>query len=449
MLRPSSPACTTAAPPGPPAAQPPSPAPATKRRGNPNLTLIPRCGARTRAGCPCRAPAIHGKLRCRMHGGRSTGPRTADGMARLRAVRTIHGDYSADSRAFNRHHVSFLRRSRVRTFAVLHRDRLPPELAARMNPIAPELRVPPRPTCGITRAEDRVLLLAETAALAPWKQAMALARQARRADAAIRATSPGAGAAAQVGPLAPEQAVGGAAPGSAASLSASAAARPGAHAPIPPAPARPAWQPAPASARAEPLAKPDAAERAAHGLRSARPPAHPAALPEGHAPIPQAAAQPGSQPAPAGGRAEPAAQCQAPNPASDGVRGAVAPAGLAAQAKAHAPILPTSAQPAPASARAEPATKPHAPNPASDGVRGAVAPAGLAAQAKAHAPILPTPAQPAPASARAEPAARPHAPIRAPNTDRVGRTIPVGRAARRWLRQQKRMHQHQPGGSRP
>ncbi len=29
----------------------------------------PRCGARTRAGRPCRAPAVAGKRRCRLHGG--------------------------------------------------------------------------------------------------------------------------------------------------------------------------------------------------------------------------------------------------------------------------------------------------------------------------------------------------------------------------------------------
>ena len=28
-----------------------------------------RCGARTRGGKLCRAPAVHGKRRCRMHGG--------------------------------------------------------------------------------------------------------------------------------------------------------------------------------------------------------------------------------------------------------------------------------------------------------------------------------------------------------------------------------------------
>ena len=28
-----------------------------------------RCGAKTRGGTPCRAPAVAGKERCRMHGG--------------------------------------------------------------------------------------------------------------------------------------------------------------------------------------------------------------------------------------------------------------------------------------------------------------------------------------------------------------------------------------------
>ena len=29
----------------------------------------PRCGAKTRSGTPCQAPAVQGKKRCRMHGG--------------------------------------------------------------------------------------------------------------------------------------------------------------------------------------------------------------------------------------------------------------------------------------------------------------------------------------------------------------------------------------------
>lgn len=62
----------------------------------------PRCGASTRAGTPCQAPAMRTKRRCRMHGGRSTGPRTAPGLARLRATMTQHGRYSAVERAFER-----------------------------------------------------------------------------------------------------------------------------------------------------------------------------------------------------------------------------------------------------------------------------------------------------------------------------------------------------------
>ena len=33
------------------------------------MLASPRCGARTRKGTPCSAPAVAGKKRCRMHGG--------------------------------------------------------------------------------------------------------------------------------------------------------------------------------------------------------------------------------------------------------------------------------------------------------------------------------------------------------------------------------------------
>jgi hypothetical protein len=45
-----------------------------------------RCGARTRAGGTCKAPAVWGKERCRMHGGLNTGPKTAEGRARCAAA---------------------------------------------------------------------------------------------------------------------------------------------------------------------------------------------------------------------------------------------------------------------------------------------------------------------------------------------------------------------------
>jgi hypothetical protein len=47
----------------------------------------PRCGARTRAGGTCKAPALPEKERCRMHGGLSTGPKTPEGRARSLAAR--------------------------------------------------------------------------------------------------------------------------------------------------------------------------------------------------------------------------------------------------------------------------------------------------------------------------------------------------------------------------
>ncbi len=74
------------------------------RSGDPHAA--PRCGARNRAGEPCRAPAMSNG-RCRLHGGKSTGPRTKEGLQRLRAARTVHGFYGQEGRAF-RHTVAAL-----------------------------------------------------------------------------------------------------------------------------------------------------------------------------------------------------------------------------------------------------------------------------------------------------------------------------------------------------
>jgi hypothetical protein len=41
----------------------------THKRNTAPMLGSPRCGARTRAGTLCRAPAVNGKTRCRMHGG--------------------------------------------------------------------------------------------------------------------------------------------------------------------------------------------------------------------------------------------------------------------------------------------------------------------------------------------------------------------------------------------
>ncbi|WP_202948545.1 HGGxSTG domain-containing protein [Nitrolancea hollandica] len=54
----------------------------------------PRCGAKTRRGTPCQAPANWPKGspqprngRCRMHGGLSTGPKTQEGKAAIASNR--------------------------------------------------------------------------------------------------------------------------------------------------------------------------------------------------------------------------------------------------------------------------------------------------------------------------------------------------------------------------
>ena len=51
-----------------------------------------QCNAQSkRTKQQCKAPAIKGKTKCRFHGGRSTGPKTADGRARIAAANTVHG----------------------------------------------------------------------------------------------------------------------------------------------------------------------------------------------------------------------------------------------------------------------------------------------------------------------------------------------------------------------
>jgi hypothetical protein len=58
-----------------------------------------RCRAKSkRTGNQCKAPAISGKFVCKTHGGRSTGPKTAEGRARCAAAKTIHGQDTRQAR---------------------------------------------------------------------------------------------------------------------------------------------------------------------------------------------------------------------------------------------------------------------------------------------------------------------------------------------------------------
>jgi hypothetical protein len=69
------------------------------RNNNPpgDLSKARRCGAKTRRGTPCQSPAMKNG-RCRMHGGKSTGPRTCAGLERSRRARWRHGAYSRETR---------------------------------------------------------------------------------------------------------------------------------------------------------------------------------------------------------------------------------------------------------------------------------------------------------------------------------------------------------------
>jgi hypothetical protein len=55
-----------------------------------DLSKAARCGAKTRRGTTCQCPGM-ANGRCRLHGGLSTGPKTAEGIRRIQAAVTTHG----------------------------------------------------------------------------------------------------------------------------------------------------------------------------------------------------------------------------------------------------------------------------------------------------------------------------------------------------------------------
>lgn len=60
--------------------------------------LAPRCGARTKGnhGLPCRCPAIKGKKRCRVHGGKGSGAKLSNNNA------WKDGNYSTEAKEFRK-----------------------------------------------------------------------------------------------------------------------------------------------------------------------------------------------------------------------------------------------------------------------------------------------------------------------------------------------------------
>ncbi len=180
--------------------------------GNPGLNLSPRCGARTRSGCACRAPAM-ANGRCRMHGGRSTGPRTPEGKAARTAAHTTHGHRSAPQRKVLRANRTLVRRILLCVAAVRLGQYMPAEMTAGLARYPLAFLPPERPcevvvptnaprtpyTClpplrrasrarggagvGVAvrgRAGERAMAVAEAALQAPWREAVAFARAVRR-----------------------------------------------------------------------------------------------------------------------------------------------------------------------------------------------------------------------------------------------------------------------------
>lgn len=75
-----------------------TPRPSAHARNTGPMRASLRCGARTRKGTPCKAPAVAGRKRCRMHGGAK-----GSGAPKGNQNALKHGAYTAETKAFNRH----------------------------------------------------------------------------------------------------------------------------------------------------------------------------------------------------------------------------------------------------------------------------------------------------------------------------------------------------------
>jgi len=89
--------------------------PHERRRGwlknnNPpgDFSRAARCLARTRRGTPCHAPAMKNG-RCRLHGGKSTGPKTPEGIENIRKAHLKHGEYTKEAQKARKEFYALLR----------------------------------------------------------------------------------------------------------------------------------------------------------------------------------------------------------------------------------------------------------------------------------------------------------------------------------------------------
>jgi len=82
----------------------------SQKTSNPPWSFMkaPRCGAKTRKGTPCMSPSMKNG-RCRMHGGKSTGPKTPEGIERIRQAHIKHGRYTKEAIAQRREFNALMR----------------------------------------------------------------------------------------------------------------------------------------------------------------------------------------------------------------------------------------------------------------------------------------------------------------------------------------------------
>lgn len=71
------------------------------------MRTSPRCGAKTRKGTPCQAPALSGKARCRMHGGAA-----GSGAPKGNQNALKHGLYTKEALAVRKHVRELLHKSK-------------------------------------------------------------------------------------------------------------------------------------------------------------------------------------------------------------------------------------------------------------------------------------------------------------------------------------------------
>lgn len=78
------------------------------------MSAIAECGAqaRTNGMRPCRQPAMKNG-RCRFHGGKCTGAKTVDGLAKIKLANTKHGFYSAEAIAERKGHRELMKMARA------------------------------------------------------------------------------------------------------------------------------------------------------------------------------------------------------------------------------------------------------------------------------------------------------------------------------------------------